>query len=150
MTVEAFPEPSTPLSGIQRSESFSDLTGTNGGDRRTPLETGVWGEALAIAWLADRGYEVFCGFGNTSCDFLALRDGLVTRVEAKVSHGFRAKMHVNSIDPAKFDLLLVVRGSDGMVFPNPGIDIATGVPCEHHLLDEMPTHGHILRRKNHR
>lgn len=41
-------------------------------------------EAIAISTLSSKGYEVYLGFGNTSCDMIAKdKDGKLYRIEVK-------------------------------------------------------------------
>jgi hypothetical protein len=44
---------------------------------------GVSAELTVGAYFADCGFEVFYGFGGTSCDLIVLRDGATHRVEVK-------------------------------------------------------------------
>lgn len=89
-------------------------------------QKGIWGEHIAAAWLLRCGYEVFQGLGNTSVDFIALRDGKSLRVEVKAAsvktHG---KPSISTVDWSKFDLLLVVL-PDGDVLVDPSSDQITG------------------------
>lgn len=75
-------------------------------------QKGAWGESLASAWLIMREYEVFVGMGNPSCDLVAIREGVVYRVEVKVAYTHKDRSNgwylVSSVKPDKFDILLIV------------------------------------------
>lgn len=81
---------------------------------------GCWGEAQAIAWLSHRGYEVYVGFGNTSADLVAVRDGEIARVEVKslTVRPEGGKPFMTGVKPEKFDMLLGVL-PDGTILVNP-------------------------------
>jgi hypothetical protein len=44
---------------------------------------GVERESLVVAALAKMGWETFSGNGNTSCDLIAMRQGVLLRIEVK-------------------------------------------------------------------
>ncbi len=61
-------------------------------------EQGRLGEAAIVAELVKNGYEVFHPlFGNTSCDFIVLRQGISERVECKTSDLKRGPSFVVSL-----------------------------------------------------
>lgn len=97
--------PSSPVSGL------------------TALAKGQWAEAQATSWLLTEGYEVFVGFGNTSCDLMALRSGRATRVEVKFGpitsdrQGHPAVL-IPPSKPDNYDMLLVV-AENGRVLVDP-------------------------------
>lgn len=80
---------------------------------------GNWGEAVAAAWLLRQGYELFKGWGNTSCDFIAARDGELIRVEVKIASITKyGRKVVTAVRHGTFDWLLVVT-PDGDILLNP-------------------------------
>lgn len=85
------------------------------------LQRGRWAEAIAIAWLIQKGYQVFPGFsGNESCDMIALKGAEVLRVEVKCASEYTkaVKYSVMVKDFGLFDTLLVVT-PDGEVLQDP-------------------------------
>lgn len=90
-------------------------------------QRGAWGEAVAAAWLMEHGYEVFQGLGNTSVDFVALRDGKAYRVEVKTCLNTKpgVKPGISGVFPERFDILLVVLGP-GHILANPTPDEVAG------------------------
>ena len=83
-----------------------------------PSERGTWGEAKAVVWLMEHDYEVFTAFGNTSCDLVAVKDGLAYRVEVKVVTFSQSIYKVKNVDPRKHDWVLFVM-PDGTVTDSP-------------------------------
>lgn len=82
-------------------------------------QSGNWAEFIAAAWLVSQGYEHFVAQGNASCDMVALKAGVCTRVEVKkASFGGGNRPVVTGVDSSKHDLLLVVM-PDGDVLVNP-------------------------------
>lgn len=79
-----------------------------------PSERGTLAEAKVVVWLMERGYEVFTAFGNTSCDLVAVKDGVALRVEVKAVTLTQGIHKVARVDPRKHDWLLVVM-PDGTV-----------------------------------
>lgn len=97
--------------------------------KRNTSQKGAWGEALATAWLIERGYEVYAGLGNPSCDFVTYKDGVFRRVEVKAASkrttGAKG-YHLGGVRREKFDELLVVL-PDGSVLDS--IDPERTSPC---------------------
>lgn len=93
---------------------------------------GNWGEALATAWLIEAGYEVFAAVGGrNSCDLVALKAGVLHRVEVKVgtpSPTSRKPWTCSGVDPSKFDLLLIVL-PDGQVLVDPPESLVNRAPA---------------------
>lgn len=85
-------------------------------------------EMKAAAALIENGYEVFMGVGNTSCDMVALKDGICLRVEVKTAGPERrdGRRWVGA-DPEKFDALIVVVTDTWEVMFNPHLDGRVGV-----------------------
>lgn len=88
---------------------------------------GTVAETLAAAWLLEQGYEVFLGLGQASCDFIALKDGICTRVEVKAAsvRSDFAKPVVSGVKPDCFDMLLIVL-PDNTIVVNPTNQIYLG------------------------
>lgn len=129
------PEPNAVVTqSIMRFEGEPPIPNRNGTARILPGEVpmlswqrGAWGEAVASAWLMQHGYEVFQGIGSTSCDFIALRDGQMYRVEVKTCLHTKpgVKPGISGVYPERFDILLVVLGAD-RVLMNPTPDEVAG------------------------
>lgn len=87
-------------------------------------QKGAWGESIAAAWLIANGYEVYIGLGCASCDIIADKSGKLYRVEVKAASTRNDgvdRYQIGSVNPDKFDMLLVVM-PDGSVVQS--IDIA--------------------------
>lgn len=73
------------------------------------LDNGLKGkisEAIAASNLMQKGYQVYFGFGNTSCDLIAVSPaGKCIRVEVKTAKysGYRPASH-----PDNYDVLMTV------------------------------------------
>lgn len=86
-------------------------------------QRGIWSESVAMATLIAQGWEVYVGFGNTSCDLIGIKDGVINRIEVKSASPstMPGKWVVASVKPEKFDTLLVVY-PDGTVEQDPPRD----------------------------
>jgi hypothetical protein len=49
-----------------------------------------------MAWFTEYGWEVYTGFGTTSCDFVAMRVNVVRRVEVKTTTPGPNGLHTTS------------------------------------------------------
>ena len=86
---------------------------------------GIQREAFVIAEFAKRDWETFSGNGNTSCDIIALKDGVSLRVEVKGQGnrkrepsgpcGSTPSRNSSTPDCREFDIL-VSFSSDGQMF----------------------------------
>lgn len=92
-------------------------------------QTGTWSELLSAAWLMERGYQVYMGLGNTTCDLIAVDiTGASLRVEVKKASAAKNRYVVTVNRPGAYDLLLVVF-PDGTVRPAAEVrDVCTGIP----------------------
>ena len=95
----------------------------------TRQANGLWAELRTAAYLVSGGYEVYWGFGNTSCDIVAIREGQCTRVEVKKASRGRpdAKWCISGCVRGKYDMLVVVL-PDGELLVNPSKDLINGGP----------------------
>lgn len=84
---------------------------------------GTLSEARASVWLMERGWQVYLGWGNTSCDIVALRGSEVVRVEVKTAavSTKEGRWVVAGCKPEMYDTLLVVY-PDGIVEADPPKD----------------------------
>jgi hypothetical protein len=97
-------------------------------------QRGTWAELLAASWLIQNGHEVFIGFGNTSCDLMAIKDGVVRRVEVKAVSPMKSESGgkvgaVAGCRPDKYDWLLVVH-RDGRVTDSVDDIYTGGIPMQ--------------------
>lgn len=86
-------------------------------------QKGAWAESIAMSVLMKDGWEVFVGFGNTSCDLVGIKSGTAVRIEVKSASRstMPGKWVVAGVKPDKFDTLLVVY-PDGTVEQDPPAD----------------------------
>ena len=97
-------------------------------------QRGAWAEAIAAAWLIERGWEVFSGLsGQESCDMVALNHttGEMVRVEVKAGtpNPTNDKLAISVKHPEAYDVLLVVAPSGEVIKAAPGervTGLATG------------------------
>lgn len=73
---------------------------------------GFLGEASFMVFAAKNGWQVYAGFGNTACDFIADTGKELIRVEVKCStheQFIRSGKYykICRVDPSKFDYLFV-------------------------------------------
>lgn len=82
---------------------------------------GTLSEARASVWLMEQGWEVYLGWGNTSCDIVALRGSEVARIEVKTASpsSVSGKWVVAGCKPHLYDTLLIVYPDGSVEFDPP-------------------------------
>lgn len=100
-----------------------------------PGAKGAWAEALVIADLLGRGYEVFDAVNpSATCDLIAMLDGELLRVEVRKAHlNISGVFQVGVPERDRFDILAIVL-PDSTVHYQPCIGSIetvefTGVSC---------------------